>query len=815
MSNAVDARCAGEASEKRGSTSTWLARGAGGFMILAALPLIWGGGVLAILGGSIYYCVAGIVLAASGLMILSGRVSGVWLYGGLFVATLFWSLWEVGLVFWPLVPRLFAPALLAMGVLLVAPGLVRGGPIMIPRRFAHPLAASLLLCLVAAAVFMVSPQMIKRSEAQRSMGHAAGEAVAPPMADEWRAYGRSSAGTRHAPFNQIDAGNVGSLAVAWTFRMGPTSVPPAHMPPAEQNTPLQVGDTLYVCNGLNVLFALDADNGALRWRFEPKASTPTYARCRGLGYHAEPDRDQLCSRRIIMTTIDARMMAFDARTGRPCRGFGRNGTVDTRDGIGDRRPGFYYHTSAPTVVGDTVILGGWVLDNQELGEPSGVIRAFDVRSGALVWAWDVEHPDRSGPPPAGENYSKNTPNMWGTPTFDKKLGLIYIPTGNRTPDFWGGGRSPAIDHHSASVVALDLATGRERWTFRTVYHDIWDYDVAGQPLLYDLKNGRGRLTPILIILTKRGQIFMLDRRSGRPVARVALRRVPSDTPLAGDWLSPVQPYSVDMPAIGAGPLREADMWGATPLDQLWCRIQFRRADYRGDFTPGAVGRSNLIYPGYMGGFNWGGGTLDERRGLLVVNDIRIPMLNTITPRAEADAQMRRAGRLLFTPDHVGLRPMFGTPFGVRQAMFMSPLGIPCNQPPWGTISAIDLRTRKLVWQIPAGTSRDSRIGGIKPGIPFRMGMPTMAAAITTGAGLVFYAGSQDYYLRALDVATGRELWKGRLPVGAQATPMTYVSPKSGKQYVALVAGGARMSSDVGDYVVAFALPARSEEGFGK
>jgi quinate dehydrogenase (quinone) len=798
---------------KHGPAWTWTPRALGAFLIVVALPLIIGGVDLMLLGGSFYYLLAGIGVLTSGVLIFMRRPLGAWIYGLVFVLTIAWALWEVGPHFWPLLPRLAAPATLAIPILLVSPSLSRGGRRAAPAMIAFPLAVALVIGLGAGAVRLMTLQpVLAANGASADIGFPGTAAVPPPADNEWRAYGRTSAGTRFAPFDQIDRSNVHKLEVAWTFRMGAIPDIEGNIPPEEQNTPLQVGDTLYICNGVNIVFALDAESGKQRWRFDPNARTPTMSRCRGVSYYEMPAQaasaenlDAACLRRIVLTTVDARMIELDAATGKPCAGFGKGGTIDLKVGIGDNRPGYYYLTSAPTVARNLVIIGGWVMDNQEVNEPSGVVRAFDARTGALVWAWDMERPDRTGLPPPGEIYTKGTPNVWGTPAFDDKLGLVYLPTGNRTPDFWGGGRSKIMDDHTSAIVALDIATGRERWVYSTVHHDVWDYDVTAQPALYDVPDGRGGTIPALAQATKRGQIFLLDRRNGRPIAKVVEMRVPTRGAPKGDWLAPTQPYSVGMPSFGTEPLTEATMWGATPYDQLWCRIAFRRLGYQGEFTPNST-QEMLIYPGFLGGFNWGGASIDESRGYLIVNDMRMPLRQRLVPRAEADPRMRKAGKLLFTPEHVGLRPQYGYDWAVEQKMFMSPLGIPCNQPPWGTISAIDLKSRKLIWQIPAGTIGDTGPNGIKTHVPVPIGMPTLGGPMTTKAGLVFYAGTQDYYLRALDVATGQELWKGRMPVGAQATPMTYISPASGRQHVVIVAGGARMSPDRGDYIIAYALP---------
>ncbi len=414
-----------------------------------------------------------------------------------------------------------------------------------------------------------------------------------------------------------------------------------------------------------------------------------------------------------------------------------------------------------------------------MGQTNYRIYIIDTETGELVWAWDLGNPDIDTVPPTGETYTRGTPNVWSTPSFDADLGLVYLPTGNAQPDFYGSARGDAAHAYSSSVVALDAATGKVRWSFQTTHRDIWDYDVPSQPLLYDLPDGDGGTIPALIQLTKRGQIFVLDRRDGTPLTEIEERGVPTTGGVEPDFLSSTQPYPVGFPSIGTKPLTEARMWGATPLDQLYCRIAFRRSDYAGDFTPLSE-RGTLIWPGYFGGMNWGSGTVDEERGLLIVNDSRIVHKVTLVPRAEAES-LGEAGA------HDGLAPQAGADYAAIRANFLSPLGVPCQEPPYGTITAIDLAARDIVWQTPVGTVEETGHLGIRTGLRMPVGMPLVGGPISTAGGVTFFAGTQDYYLRAFDSETGEELWKGALPVGSQATPMTYIAPESGRQVVIVAA----------------------------
>lgn len=772
----------------------------GAAIALAGLALAIGGIRLLALGGSAYYLLAGAGVAATGGLLAGRHRAALPLYAVTFAGTLVWALAEVGFAFWPLIPRLLAPAVLAVVVLILAPWLGRGNLRGVPRKAAWSGVAVLAAASAAAVAAMFVPHGV-------IAGDAPAIAARPQGNGDWLAYGRTGAGTRFAPFTQIDRDNVGQLKVAWISRSGEIADGKLK---EDQNTPLQVDNRLYTCSPTNMIRALDVDSGRQLWRHDARGAVPIWNRCRGVGFY-DMARDvrpgdtpapagQLCRQRIISSTIDGRLLALDAATGRPCTGFGESGQVALHGEIGRVKPGFYIPTSAPTVTRGLVIIGGWVSDNQEVGEPSGVVRAFDARTGALAWAWDVGNPATTRLPAAGRTYTAGTPNMWSTPAFDERLGLLFVPTGNATPDYWGGKRRPFDDAWSSSVVALDIATGRPRWRFQTTHHDVWDYDVPAQPALYDMPDGRGGVIPTLVQVTKRGQIFMLDRRTGKPVRRVEERPVPQG-PSQGDRLSPTQPFSVGMPAIGAKTLTEADMWGATPFDQLACRIAFRSLRYDGPMTPPRQNSESLQWPGNFGGMNWGSAAINEDTGLLVVNDIRVGLRVNLVAH---DLSIEHSGR--FVP-HGEYAPQRGTPFASVVKSFMSPIGVPCQAPPYGTVSGIDLRTGKLAWQVPAGTVRETGPLGLRTGLPIPIGMPTLGGPMLTRSGLAFYAGTQDFYLRAYDQASGRELWKGAIPVGSQATPMTYVSPKTGRQYVVISAGGSRQSTKRGDYLIAFALPA--------
>ncbi|VVQ20473.1 Quinate/shikimate dehydrogenase (quinone) [Pseudomonas fluorescens] len=775
--------------------SKWLLLGLGVLIALIGLGLAGGGGYLISLGGSAYFLLMGLAMLVSGLMIARRKPQGAWLYGLALILTAIWAVWDAGFEYWPLVSRVLTFAVIGLVVALIYPTLVRASGTTAGRG-AYGLAGILGVGVVATLAYMFVPTPVVKASSE--------PAVTPVAAGteqkDWAHWGNTTAGNRFAALDQINKGNIDKLQVAWTFRTG--DIPQSTGAGAEdQNTPLQIGDTVYTCTAYGKVFALDADTGAQRWKFDPQGTAPNWQRCRGLGYSdasAAPTAEQpsACTKRLFLPTGDARLIALNAETGQPCEEFGNKGTVDLTTDMGEVKPGYYQQTSTPLVAGDVVIIGGRVADNYSIGEPPGVVRAYDVRSGELVWAWDPGNPNTTKRPPAGETYTRGTPNVWSAMSYDARLGLVYLPTGNATPDFFAGQRTEFDDKWSSSIVAIDVKTGQVRWHFQTTHHDLWDFDLPAQPLLYDVPDDKGGTQPALAQVTKQGEIFLLNRETGVPIARVEERPVPQGN-VPGERYSPTQPFSVDMPSIGNKTLTESDMWGATPFDQLMCRIQFKGMRHEGVYTPPGMDRA-LQFPGSLGGMNWGSVSVDPNTNYMFVNDMRLGLANYMIPRDKIAAGASGI--------EMGVVPQEGTPFGAMRERFLSAAGIPCQKPPFGTMSAIDLKTHKLMWQVPVGTVQDTGPLGIRMHLPIPIGMPTLGASLATQSGLLFFAGTQDFYLRAFDTGNGNEIWKSRLPVGSQSGPMTYVSPKTGKQYILLTVGGARQSPDRGDYVIAYALP---------
>jgi membrane-bound PQQ-dependent dehydrogenase (glucose/quinate/shikimate family) len=513
--------------------------------------------------------------------------------------------------------------------------------------------------------------------------------ASPQNGDQWDAYGGNKAGTRYAPLNQINRDNVHKLTRAWEAETG--------MVGRLSATPLQIGDGIYLCTAQNIMLALDADTGAERWRFDPENDTPPYGiigNCRGVTYVKLPDAspDEICAERIVTATTDARMIAVDKTTGQPCPDFGDEGQISLLAGMGEVKPYFYFVTSPPTLASGVLVVGGWVADNQETNEPSGVVRAYDPRTGELAWAWDMGREGNTSLPPQGETYTRGTPNVWSLTSADDELGLVYVPTGNATPDYFGGHRTEVMDKYASSVVAIDAKTGLTRWHFQTTHHDIWDYDVPSQPTLVDLTmNGERRKT--VIVPTKRGELFVLDRETGEPITQVTERPVPQ-TDLPNERSSATQPFSTGMPSFAYPFIRDEDTIGITPFDQMACRQTLRELRYEGPMTPPSV-QGTLLYPGPAGGMNWGSVAVDEQRQLLVVNNMHLPWQVHMIAR-EDDARRSEADG--FARGYGIGGPQRGTPFAAKVELFSSPLSIPCLKPPYGEIAVVDMTTQKIVWR---------------------------------------------------------------------------------------------------------------------
>ena len=605
-----------------------------------------------------------------------------------------------------------------------------------------------------------------------------------PADSTWPSYGNDPGGGRYSPLAQIDRSNVAQLRVAWTLRTGALQPEtPLNRKAAFEATPILVESKLFLSTPFNQVIALDPATGAKLWEHDVKLDrSRNYSEVTSRGVSAWRDPmsspGARCRLRIFMGTLDARLVALDGATGAPCGDFGVSGQVDLTRGVDLRDLGQYQVTSSPAIAGDLVIVGSSIGDNRAVDVERGIVRAFDARTGALRWSWDPI-------PWAGHTTPRTgAGNAWSTLSVDVERGLVFVPTGSPSTDHYGGIRK-GDNRWANSVVALRAATGELVWGFQVVHHDLWDYDVASQPTLFAWKDG----TPAIAITTKMGRVFVLDRLTGTPLIPVEERAVPkSDVP--GEDASPTQPFS----GISVVPdrLTASDAWGATADDLKWCREKIAASRSEGIFTPPSL-QGTVVFPGLVGGVNWGSSAYDPARRLLFMNTNRLPFVLRLIPRdrlAAEFAQLPQSGAV-----RGELAPQTGTPFGMHRAPLLAPSGLPCNAPPWGTVTAVDLFAGDKRWDVPLGTW--------VPGMA--TGTLNLGGPIVTAGGLVFTAAAMDDRLRAFDAETGKELWSFVLPAGGQATPMTYSI--AGKQYLVIAAGGhGKIGTKLGDYVLAFTLP---------
>lgn len=781
-------------------------------MLLGVFFLI-GGGWLIVLGGSWYYGLAGIVLLLSGMQLIRNKTGGAWLYGVFYLITLLWTAWESGSNYWGWVPRLGLATALAFLVALLLPRLGSGSG----RKISRPLLGGTIAIFIAAFILAFVPYNVILPKSDIPNSPLVATAVTQPSDQEktdWRVYGRDEQSTRYSPLEQLTPKNVGKLERAWVYRTG--DLPPTGKPNkwAAETTPIKVGNGVFLCSATNDLIRLDPASGKEVWRYKSEVkfnSVPYTAACRGVTYYQSKiiPSGQACHTRIIEATLDMRLIAVDAETGQLCENFGDKGQTNLLVGMGKTVPGFLAVTAPPPIVNGTIVVNHQVLDGQRRWAPSGVIRGYSAEDGKFQWAWDVNRPNENREPPTGESYSRGTPNSWTAMVGDNQLGLVYVPTGNSAADYYSAMRSEAENKVSSAIVALDASNGKVRWVFQTVHKDVWDYDLGSQPTLMDYPDNSGKAVPAIIVPTKRGQIFVLDRRSGIPLTPIEERPAPTGV-VKDDPRSPTQPWSVGMPRLGFPDLTEKNMWGMTPLDQLYCRIKFRQARYEGEFTAPSQSQPWIEYPGYNGGSDWGSVAYNPQTGILVANWNNTPMYNKLLSREEANQRgLRAIDDPLYKPGGGGAEgpgAMADTPYGISVSPFLMPLtNVLCNEPPYGMITAIDMHKREVIWQRPLGTARANGPFGLPTYLPIEVGTPNNGGPIITAGGLSFVAAATDNLIRAIDIKTGKVVWSDVLPAGGQATPMTY--EYQGRQYLVIMAGGHHfMQTPVGDYVIAYALP---------
>lgn len=671
----------------------------------------------------------------------------------------------------------------------------------------------------------------------------------------WPDYGGDAGGMRYTTSTQITRENLQHLHPVWTFHTHALDVARIGSEHASfETTPVLSRGVLYFTSPFDVVFAIDARTGVERWRFDPKVTLKEdvggFTASRGVALWESATKGP-CSRRVFVGTLDARLISLDADTGAACTGFGADGSIDLTKGIERANQSAYQLTSPPTVVGDVVVVGSSIADNQQVDAESGVVRGYDAITGKQLWAWEPLPWARQNSLRAGAG------NTWSVISADPELGLVYLPTGSPSPDYWGGLR-PGDDRDADSIVALDAKTGVKVWAFQLVHHDLWDYDVAAQPLLFTWRAHTPEETPAVAVATKMGQIFVFDRRNGKPLFPIEERAVPQSD-VQGEQTSPTQPFS-SLPPVGPLTLpadEDANGFHRSLWNRLVCRIEMHSLRYEGIYTPPSLS-GTTAFPGNLGGVNWGSAAFDPVSGIYYANNNRaaysvrlvrqswwsdnwrnqvrpalldwrtwvfsalgILLLNMVyrffLQGKKLKNVMPRARTLLFVAcvgviaipvikwpsqmplSHFGyeLSPQRKAPYEILREPLVDSDGRPCLAPPWGAMTAINLNSGKLIWESPLGTMSGEAETGI-----MNFGGP-----IVTGSGLVFTGAAEDPYLRAFDAETGVELWKSKLPASAQATPMSYTL--DGRQYVVIAAGGhADRSSNRGDSLIAFALDAR-------
>jgi quinoprotein glucose dehydrogenase len=630
-------------------------------------------------------------------------------------------------------------------------------------------------------------------------------------AQDWPSYGNDPGNSRHSSLTEINKANVRYLRVAWVYHTGDILRGRTYWRQYRQlstfeDTPLEIAGTLYVVTPLDRIIALDAENGHEKWAFDPKidrnGAYGNYFTCRGLASYVNPKLRpaEACYRTIFEATLDDRLIAVDATTGHPCPNFGVRGEVSLAAGIKIGVKGEYYFTSPPAVVNGVVVVGSAINDNVRVDMPSGVVRGFDARTGKLLWAWDPI--PRNPSDPARSTWINGASrtgkaNVWGPISADPTRGLVFLPTTSPGVDFYGGYRK-GDDRYADSVVALQASTGKLVWSFQVVHHDLWDYDLPTGPTLVEVGR-KGHGIAALAQPTKMGYLFILNRETGEPVLPVEENPVPQGG-VPGEWLSPTQPTPVATPPLVPERIDPKDAWGLTPWDRGACRKLIASLRDDGVYTPPSL-RGTLVSPGIMGGTNWGGASFDRKRGLIVLAQTNVPTIVQLFPRAQAAVQA-------WLREGFDWAPMYGTPYVARYRPLLSPIGMPCNPPPWGTLAAVDASTGKVRWQVPLGTLRE--LARRFSAIPFsvKWGTPAVAGPLTTASGLTFIASTLDSTFRAFDTETGQDLWHATLPASGVATPMTYRARPGGRQYVVIVAGGhaGAAGTKLGDAVVAYALP---------
>jgi quinoprotein glucose dehydrogenase len=784
---------------------------------IVGLAMLYMGGQLLMIGGSPFYAIMAIGLLITAVALFKNKKIALTIYAVLMWIVLAWMIFEVGFDKWQWIPR--GDLIGLIGVWLALPWVVRPlskaqNPAN-PAKF-HPFLGTTVIIMIAIVIGLMFYDPYPK---EGNITNQRAPAETDVAGNDWAAYGGTNNGARFSNLKQITTDNVSNLEVAWTYHTGDLRDAKDASEYTFEATPLKVNNSIYFCTPHNEVHALNPETGALKWKYEPtkdRSYLQQHQTCRGVSYYEAPEAaatnavqpaavansPAVCRKRIFNAANDAKLLALDADTGKLCADFGNNGVVDLRANMGEIRPHALMQTAAPLVAGNLVIVGGSVMDNGfNAGNPSGVIRAYDVITGRLVWNFDPANPENTQPIAAGQTYPQDTPVAWATLSADIKNGLVYVPFGNASPDELGIERdaNSNTEKFRDTLVALDLKTGQFKWRFQSSKHDLWDRDNPSQPSLVDI-DYQGKKQPVVILPTKTGNLFVLNRLTGEAVYPINQVDV-STKGIAGEKYSPTQPVS----ALNflPDPINEKSMWGLTPFDQMACRIDFKSLRYDGNpWTPATEGGS-IIFPGNIGVFNWGSVTVDPQRQILIASPVRLAYKYNLIKRTPETATQR-----LFTKDGTPYwNENFDGDYAIHIQQLSSSLGIPCIAPPWGRMVGVDLKTGKTEWLRRVGTTKNLKTSFLPGRFPigFPMGMVAHGGPLTTAGDLVFHGATADNFFRAYDISTGKLLWETELPAGGQATPSTYMGADN-KQYVVIAAGGhGSLGTKEGDAVVAYRL----------
>jgi len=646
------------------------------------------------------------------------------------------------------------------------------------------------------------------------------------MAEQrWTHYGGDAGGRQYSQLEQITPANVSKLRIAWQYRSGELDRRSEfHNATAKVQVnpillPEKAGGHLVICTPFNRVIALAPESGEERWVYEPDIriggyasdddpqglKSPAFANCRGVAYWTDDQLDDgACRHRLFMATHDLKLIALDASNGKPCAAFGENGTVDVEPAVLNDTPsariGEVKFPGPPAVVNNVIVVGSSVRDNHRHNAPSGAVRAFDAHSGERLWTFEPVPRDPGDPAWAdwdnGSAASTGGANVWGLMSVDNKRDLVFLPTSEPSPDFFGGTR-PGDNRYADSIVALRGATGEVVWHFQTIHHDVWDYDNSAQPTLAELSRN-GKPFPAVIQATKTGMLFIFHRETGEPYFPIEERPVPGNG-VPGEMLSPTQPFPVKPPPLVPHGMGPDEIWGMTFIDKGQCRRKYSGARFGPIYTPPST-EGTIIVPSTAGGINWGGVAVDPESRVLVTKVLRMAHFVQLTPLDQLDELPDSAAEnLMGAPAR-----LLGTPYAMMQGPVVSDMFTPCVAPPWSALVAVDLEAGEILWTTLFGV-----LDRLMPlPIPLRWGTASFGGPIVTAGGLVFVGATQDDRFRAFDLETGEELWSAALPTGAFALPMTYEA--GGRQFVVVASGGHPfIYPKPGDYLTAFALPKTS------